>query len=97
LDVGVGVEVAVDDFAVVFSEDESIEPEFVVFAVGEPGAGFGLFVAEDAAGDLDGPGFVALRDLLCDGDALAWGEAVVEVGHGSVSGSWVGAVSEVGG
>jgi hypothetical protein len=81
-DEGILVEVEVNEFAIVFAEDEAIEPELVVLGVGVPGAGFGLLVADDGpfddggeAGVGGGPGH-----LLGDTDARA---GVVSIGgHG---------------
>jgi hypothetical protein len=71
---GVFVEVEGGDFAVVEFEDEAVEPEFVVFGVGVPGAGGFLAVIEDGTGGGGDPGVIAGGDLLGDLDALADGE-----------------------
>lgn len=82
-DARVLIEVADDEFAVVEAEFESIEPEAVVFGVGEPRAGLGLFDVDDDAFDGAGPYAAHARDLLGDPDACSDGVIAGEQGHGS--------------
>lgn len=81
-DDGVAVEVDGDEFAIGFLEFQAVEPEFVVFGVGEPGAGLLLAHALDDAFDGDGERVLLAWHLLCDADALAWGEFLEDGGHG---------------
>ncbi len=67
-DDGVLVEVEDGDFAIIFLEEEAVEPDAVAFVAGEPGAGVLAFLADDLAGDGGGVGIEAARDLLGDLD-----------------------------
>jgi len=52
IDDGVLIEIEEDDLTVVFAELKAIDPEFVVFGMGEPRAGLLLLKVNDRA--LDG-------------------------------------------
>jgi len=76
LDVGVGVKNAIDNLTVIGAYFESVEPEFVVLAMSEPGAGLDLPEGHNCTFDHGGPDPIDLRDLLDDANACAWKKLV---------------------
>lgn len=75
------IEIADHQFTIGLLEFDAIEPEFAIFGVGVPGAGFGLAKADHSS--LDGVEEVARQAgvLVGDLDALT-GEDVLNGGHG---------------
>ena len=71
------------EYAVIELQFDAIQPEAVIARVGEPGAGLGLFGADDDAFDGVGPHAAHTRDLLRDADAGAGRVMAGEDRHGS--------------
>ena len=75
-DDGLAIDVADVDLAVVLGDLQAVEPEAVVFGVGEPRAGLALLCFDDGALDGIGQGGALAGDLLGDPDTAAGREGV---------------------
>ena len=75
---GIVVKYAHYNFAIVFLECQTVEPQF---GVGKPGTGLALFILLNRAFHASRPHLVTLRNLLRDHHTLARLEPVTMINH----------------
>src|SRR5260221_3165766 len=64
LDPAVIIQIQRQQLPVGLAEGEAVEPELVVFGMGEPAPGLLLLEGDDDAADFVGPGAISVGDLL---------------------------------